>query len=87
MLKDAEQQAERDLAAKDKKTNTPFASNKIQLKNLLGDNSTDNMQSFDAKPIADLFPNATVMVRSTISFGLRLFRLRWSPLIDSISLL
>ena len=72
MLKEAEQQAERDLAAQeDNKKRVPFASNKSQLKDFLGNKNSDNMQSFDTKPIADLFPSATVMVCFVISFGLR----------------
>ena len=66
ILKNAEEQAELDLMNKGNKNKGNLGSAADQLKTYMGENSSDEMQAYGSRPIADLFPSATVMVRSEI---------------------
>jgi hypothetical protein len=71
ILKQAEEQAEWDLPAKADKKLFAFASMTAQLTiSWASTIATDAVQSYNLKPIANLFPHTTVMVSSAVLFAL-----------------
>jgi len=63
ILQDAKEQAEQDMQM-NKRGSVFNLGAKSQLKDFLDEGAvTEKLQAYDSKPIADLFPNVTVMVR------------------------
>lgn len=60
ILKNAEEEAERDMMKNDGKTK--FGSTAAQLKDYMGEKNSEDPRAYGSMPIADLFPSATVMV-------------------------
>lgn len=72
ILKNAEEQADRDMMKNGSVSQFPIGSTTAQLKDYIGENKSEEIQAYGSKPIADLFPSATVMVRSDM-YDLRTF--------------
>jgi class 3 adenylate cyclase len=71
MFKDAEEQAERDLLNKKKRFFEHMgvhASPKNRLKTFLDEGNVTGTQTFDTKPIADIFPETTIMFGDIVGF-------------------
>lgn len=66
ILKDVNEQVEKDV--KDKKGKKFFRHAKSELKTFLDDEEKGEGDAFDTKPIADLFPQATVMFADIVGF-------------------
>jgi Adenylate and Guanylate cyclase catalytic domain len=54
--------AEEEEQGEPRSKRVPFISTKNQLMDFLGEKKNGNKEQFDTKPIADLFPSATIMV-------------------------
>jgi hypothetical protein len=63
ILKNAEEQADQVLKNKGNASQFHVGSPAVRQKNYMGENRGEEMQAYGSKPIADLFPSATVMVR------------------------
>ncbi|KAL7564170.1 hypothetical protein ACA910_021144 [Epithemia clementina (nom. ined.)] len=68
ILRDAEQQAENEERDRNMKANFKFGASKDQLKHFLDDEENRVSQPYSTKPIADLFPSATVMFADIVGF-------------------
>lgn len=66
IIKDAEEQAEEDLKAK--RAFGYSATPKSRLKTFLDEANENGEQAFDTKPIADLFPETTIMFADIVGF-------------------
>jgi hypothetical protein len=73
ILKNAEEHVDQVLRNKGSASQFHVGSSANQMKNYMGENKEEEKQAYGSKPIADLFPSATVMVRSRHFWRLRLF--------------
>ena len=68
IMKNAEEHVDQVIRNKGSSSQFHVGSSAFQMKNYMGENKAEEKQAYGSKPIADLFPSATVMVRSGYMF-------------------
>lgn len=73
ILKNAEEETDQGMTSNGRQNRFPLASTSAQLKDYIDEHKSEEVQAYGSKPIADLFPSATVMVRLDIFIALLYF--------------